>query len=745
VASDQSIERSRRSSELPSDARLQRTRQPLEPRNVAIPAVGNGDRLDLSKRAQVSGIGDAVVVHMPDEIRQVDAPASCEMKAEEPIVVHGAAVPEVEQPDPLESVAPDQSGGMVEHRHPALNRLHIVRLTYIAEVRPAPAIEDDVTEDEIGAGGVEAAHGDLHLIGRQPVIGVDELDQVPRCERDPLVERIADAEVGLTDPMVLRTQPGTQQLDRAVVGAAVDNHVLEVGEGLRVDAVDGLLKGSACVERSGDQGDPRSSRRAQRLSAGTEAPLCSSPIVAQSWRGHAALPGCRCGMKSSGLALATSGVVAEGGPVGSHAYDLILAPSKADVDRPLRVIVVSDFGDVAGGAAKVAVTSARGLAEHGIEVVFVCAIRPVSALLHHPNIDVRCFDLPGVWATHNPLTAALQGVWNAAAASKMDELLRDENPAETIIHFHQWTKAFSPSVIAAARARGFHCVISLHDYFLFCPNGAYFHFRRGAPCRLRPLSSACIAANCDSRNYAFKAVRLVRHGALTKALTRRKAPALSVIHVSAFARSVAEPFLPSEIRQFVVPNPVDVVKGQPVAVRDNPGFVFIGRFTTEKRCALFARAALEAGVPATFLGEGPEEGTIRAVNPAARILPWGSAEEVEQVLSTARALVFPSVWYETGGLVVAEALARGVPVIVANATAARDLVRDGVNGLLCEPGSLEGLVASLRRLQEDDCAARMGQNAFAMYWADPLSSSAHVDQLLGAYRSIGLVAAGGRV
>ncbi|MGH7130031.1 MAG: glycosyltransferase, partial [Planctomycetaceae bacterium] len=350
--------------------------------------------------------------------------------------------------------------------------------------------------------------------------------------------------------------------------------------------------------------------------------------------------------------------------------------SKADVDRPLRVIVVSDFGEVAGGAAKVAVTSARGLAERGIKVVFVCAIRPVSALLHHPNIDVRCFDLSAVWATPNRLTAAARGVWNLEAARKMDNLLRAENPAETIIHVHQWTKAFSPSVIAAARAGGFHCVISLHDYFLFCPNGTYFDFRRGAPCRLKPLSGACIAANCDSRNYAVKAVRLLRHGALTRALTRPQGPAFSLIHVSAFARSVAEPFLPPDLHQIVVPNPVDVVKGQPVAVRDNPGFVFIGRFTPEKRSALFARAALEAGVPATFLGEGPEEPTIRAVNPAARILPWGSAEKVEQVLATARALVFPSVWYETSGLVVAEALARGVPAIVASTTAARDLIQD---------------------------------------------------------------------
>jgi glycosyltransferase involved in cell wall biosynthesis len=409
---------------------------------------------------------------------------------------------------------------------------------------------------------------------------------------------------------------------------------------------------------------------------------------------------------------------------------------EADVDRPVRVIIISDFGNVTGGAAKVAITSARGLAERGIRVVFVCAIGPASQLLKHANIEVRCFDLPSVWATRNPVTAAVRSVWNADAARQLDKLLRNEDPAETIVHFHQWTKAFSPSVIATATAGGFHCVLSLHDYFLFCPNGAYFHFPRATPCRLRPLSSACIAANCDSRNYAFKAVRLVRHRALTRALARQEAPALSVIHVSAFARSVAEPLLASATSHFVVPNPVDVAKGPPVAVRANPDFVFIGRFTTEKRCVLFARAALQAGVPATFLGEGPEEQTIRAVNPVARILPWGSAEKVEQVLSTARTLVFPSVWHETSGLVVAEALARGVPAIVSIATAARDLIRDGVNGLLCEPGSLEALVASLKHLQDDDCAAAMGECAFAMYWANPLSMSAHLDRLLAAYRSI---------
>jgi glycosyltransferase involved in cell wall biosynthesis len=738
VPSDESIKRARRPFELPSDAGLEHASRALEPREVPVSAVGHGDLFHLARRAQVSGIGDAVVVHMPDEIRQICAPASREMEAEEPVVVHGATVTEVEEPDMHKIIAADQRGGVVQCRHPASNRLRIVGLSHIAEVRPALSIEDDVTEDEIGAGGVEAAHSDLHLVRRQPVIAVDELDQIPGRERDPLVEGIADAEVRLADPVVLRAQPRAEQLDRAVIGAAVDDHVLEVGERLRADAKDGLFKGPARIEGDGDQRDPRSSGCAECPSAGTEAAFRHSPIVVQSWRGHAVLPGCR---RDAGRASGwTPGIGREATPAASRACHGNLTSSKADVDRPTRVVIISDFGDVTGGAAKVAIASARGLAERGIRVAFICAIRPVSTLLDHANIDVGCFDLPQVWATSNPLAAALQGVWSADAARKLDELLRDENPDETIIHFHQWTKAFSPSVIAAARARKFRSIISLHDYFFFCPNGVYFHFPRGSPCQVKPLSCACIAANCDSRNYAFKTIRLLRHGALARALGRLGAPALNVIHVSEFARSVAQPLLASETRHFVVPNPVDVAKGEPVAVRDNRDFVFIGRFTREKHCVLFARAALRAGVPATFLGEGPEEKAIRAANADARVLPWGSAEAVAQVLSKSRALVFPSAWYETSGLVVAEALARGVPAIVGSATGARDLIGDGVNGLLCEPGSFEDLVASLRRLQDDECATAMGENAFAMYWASPLSISTHLDRLLGVYRSISLAA-----
>jgi len=401
------------------------------------------------------------------------------------------------------------------------------------------------------------------------------------------------------------------------------------------------------------------------------------------------------------------------------------------------VVIVSDYAEVTGGAAKVAIASARGLAERGIRVLFVCALSPVSPRLDHPLIEVHCLGLQEVWSRRNRLGAAVAAIWNRQAARGLDQLLRQVDPARTVVHFHQWTKALSPSVIWATRNSGLPCLISMHDYFLACPNGNYFIFSHKQPCTYRPMSLACLCVDCDSRSYAHKSVRLVRQAALQRAAGHRQATnGLAVIHVSAFARSVAEPLLPRAWRHFVVPNPVDVAMRPRVRVGGNRDFVFVGRFTPEKQAGLFAEAARCARVPATFLGDGPEAQTIRAVYPDARILPWGDRQTVDRLLEGARALVFPSSWYETSGLVVAEALARGVPTIVSRVTAAQDLITDGVNGLLCPPDDLPALVSRLELLKPDDVAERMGRHAFEMYWKAPLSESAHIDRLLTAYDAV---------
>ena len=102
----------------------------------------------------------------------------------------------------------------------------------------------------------------------------------------------------------------------------------------------------------------------------------------------------------------------------------------------------------------------------------------------------------------------------------------------------------------------------------------------------------------------------------------------------------------------------------------------------------------------------------------------------------ARALVFPSVWYEGQPLTVYEALAVGTPVIVSDACAGREAVSDGETGLWFRSGDAESLAGRLRAVQDDALAARMSRAAYSQYWAAPLTMERHLDALAGVYAAV---------
>src|SRR5262249_10100309 len=74
-----------------------------------------------------------------------------------------------------------------------------------------------------------------------------------------------------------------------------------------------------------------------------------------------------------------------------------------------------------------------------------------------------------------------------------------------------------------------------------------------------------------------------------------------------------------------------------------------------------------------------------------------------QLLGRASALLMPILWDEPFGIVMAEALACGTPVIGLNRASVPEIVTDGVNGFICD--SLDALVDAVGRLGEIDRAA----------------------------------------
>ncbi len=63
-------------------------------------------------------------------------------------------------------------------------------------------------------------------------------------------------------------------------------------------------------------------------------------------------------------------------------------------------------------------------------------------------------------------------------------------------------------------------------------------------------------------------------------------------------------------------------------------------------------------------------------------------------------MLVPSLWQEPFGLVVAEAMARGLPVIASHLGGPAEMITDGVDGLLFEPGNERALAAAIVQLLE---------------------------------------------
>jgi glycosyltransferase involved in cell wall biosynthesis len=94
-------------------------------------------------------------------------------------------------------------------------------------------------------------------------------------------------------------------------------------------------------------------------------------------------------------------------------------------------------------------------------------------------------------------------------------------------------------------------------------------------------------------------------------------------------------------------------------------------------------------------------------------------DEVLRLMSRARAFLFPISWDEPFGLVVAEAMAAGAPVVATPRGSLPELIEDGVTGFLAETD--DELAACLRRAGEIDRAA-CRRRAETLYSADRMVS-----------------------
>ncbi|MCK2054325.1 glycosyltransferase family 4 protein [Methylobacterium sp. 37f] len=397
----------------------------------------------------------------------------------------------------------------------------------------------------------------------------------------------------------------------------------------------------------------------------------------------------------------------------------------------MHVVLVVDHAYINGGQAKVALDAGLGLRARGHRVTVFAAVGPADPRLEAAGIRVVCLGQDDVGTTTNKFAFAAQAIWNRPAARRLAAELQGLDPHDTVVHVHAFAKALSPSIGRSLAASGLALLYTMHEFFLVCPNGGFYEYPAARICQRTPMSPGCLTTNCDARSYPRKLLRVVRHLALEH-LAGMKALFPHIVTISALQERVIAPHLPPATRFHRVDNPIAVAQA-PLRTGPPGACLFVGRISTEKGAPIFAEAARRAGIRPVFVGDGPARAELEARYPEAVMLGWRDEAGVQALMRQARALVFPSVWYEGQPLTVYEALACGAPVVVSDACAGREAVEDGETGFWFRSGDPDSLAAHLVRLSDDSLAERMSRAAYERYWAAPLTPDAHLDRLGQVY------------
>jgi phosphatidylinositol alpha-mannosyltransferase len=254
------------------------------------------------------------------------------------------------------------------------------------------------------------------------------------------------------------------------------------------------------------------------------------------------------------------------------------------------------------------------------------------------------------------------------------------------------------------------------------------------------------------------------HGIANLAGARRLYRKLSArIAVSEAARWTAQRYYGGRYR--VVPNGVDISVARLDSARPHGELriLFVGRAEERKGLPVLLRAfeALRgAGVEAhlTVAGATPEEVQPLLLEPeGVEVAGRVSEDEKWRLLGETDLLCAPSLGGESFGMVLTEAFASGTPVVASDIAGYRDVVRDGVDGLLVPMGdpvelgeALHGLAFDPDRRSHMGVAARDRAERFAWprvasevveVYEDALSQPRPEARIPRAARRIGIASA----
>jgi glycosyltransferase involved in cell wall biosynthesis len=324
--------------------------------------------------------------------------------------------------------------------------------------------------------------------------------------------------------------------------------------------------------------------------------------------------------------------------------------------------------------------------------------------------------LPTYRASAGPMTpwAVFRATFGDASLERaFARVIRDFRP--DVIHV-QHLMGLPASLATRAHAEGIPLVLTLHDFWLACANAQLLTNYDQSLCQGPRYGGV----NCARCALARAGTSFLRPGApllvpvflwRRRLLERVLAQAALIIAPSYFLETTATAWgIPAERLRYI-PHGVDARGARPPAPRQAGPlrFAYIGGLAFQKGVHVLVEAfnGLERDATLEIYGDltqFPEYAQQLQASASSPHITFGGRldrNQVWQVLAEVDALILPSLWYENAPVVIQEAFAARVPMLVSDLGALAEWVRDGVDGRLVPPGDVTAWRAALRQLADD--------------------------------------------
>jgi glycosyltransferase involved in cell wall biosynthesis len=365
----------------------------------------------------------------------------------------------------------------------------------------------------------------------------------------------------------------------------------------------------------------------------------------------------------------------------------------------MRVLFLNNSFYLRGGAERVLFEEMRLLKQAGHEVAVYSRANSKNEASEYQELFPPEIETERVAFNAKALSTVREIIYSVDARTGLRKVIERFKP--DIAHAHNIYGRLSLSVLDELKARGVPTVMTLHDYKLICPS--YLMLNHGKVCEKCKANRFyhAVATKCHKDSYLASMV----YGFETwMGVFLKKHDQVSYfISPSLFLRNKVMEFGWDGDRVVHVRNFID---GSSVGFCDEPGryLLYMGRLSREKgvRTLLAAMKGLSSATSLKIAGDGPERGELedlaRREDLDVEFAGHLAGSELASAVSGAMALIVPSECYENAPLSVLEAFAFGRPVIGARIGGIPEMIEDGTDGYLFEPGNASDLRKKIEQL-----------------------------------------------